>query len=129
MSHGEGEFWFSVLEGDQVSQEFHIPTSDIDDWNETDRPYSLGYAHLGSLKKIEKGQESVLVRSWGVEHDGFMESDEAAGLLTGVSIPIPSGSLVETVINSPFFLDCPVATTGDDFHYGVDIRYSVEYLP
>jgi hypothetical protein len=129
MSHGEGEFWFSVSEGDQVSQEFHLPTSDIDDWNETDRPYSLGYAHLGSLKKIEKGQESVIVRSWGVEHDGFMESDEAAGLLTGVSIPIPSGSLVETVINSPFFLDCPVATTGDDFHYGVDIRYSVEYLP
>jgi hypothetical protein len=129
MGHGEGEFWFTVSEGSQVSEEFHMPTSDIDDWNETDRPYSLGFAHLGSLKNIVKGQESVQVMSRGIEHDGFLESDEVAGLLTGVSLPLPSGSLVETVTNSPFFLDCPVATTGDDFHYGVDIKYSVEYLP
>ena len=75
-----------------------------------------------------KGQESVEVMSWGVEHDGFLESDEAAGLLKGIPLSLPSGSLVETVTNRPVFLDCPVATTGDDFHFGVDIRYSVEYL-
>jgi hypothetical protein len=129
MGLGEGEFWFSVSEGDQVSQEFHIPTTDIDDWNETDRPYPLGFAHLGPLKNIAKGQESVQVLSRGIEHDGALENDEVAGLLTGVSLPLPTGSLSETVSNSPFFLDCPVATTGDDFHYGVDIRFSVEYLP
>lgn len=129
MGHGEGEFWFNVSEGTQVSQEFHLPTSDIDDWGETDRPYALGFAHLGPLKSVDKGQESVEVMSRGIEHDGALESDEAAGLLTGVALPLPSGSMIETVTNSPFFLDCPIATTGDDFHFGVDIKYSVEYLP
>lgn len=129
MGHGEGEFWFTVSEGSEVSQEFHLPTIDIDDWSETDRPYSLGFAHIGSLKNIAKGQESVQVMSRGVEYDGSLEADEVAGLLTGVSLPLPSGSLNETVTNNPFFLDCPVLTTDDDFHYGVDIRYSVEYLP
>jgi len=26
-------------------------------------------------------------------------------------------------------MDCPVSTADDDFHYGVDVKWSVSYLP
>jgi hypothetical protein len=129
-SHGEGEFWFRVQKGPfnqpEVIQDFHLPEQDIDDWSETDRPYSVGFAHLGAFEIVEPRKESVGVISWGVEHDGFLEADEGASSL-GVFLPIPAGRFVENVNNSTLKMDCPVSTTGDDFHYGVDVRWSVEY--
>jgi hypothetical protein len=125
--HGEGEFWFRVSEGGRSTQEFHLPTQDIDDWSETDRPYPLGFAYLGVPKVIERGEEAVTVFSWGLEHDGFLESDEAAQSFRPAPLPLPVGQGVETVINKSFLMDCPVATSGDDFHYGVEVQWSVEY--
>jgi hypothetical protein len=129
--HGEGEFWFRVYAGTRqqpnVIQDFHLPTQDIDDWGETDRPYSVGFAHLGAPETVKPGREGVLVGSWGVEHDGALESDEGAG--GDATLPLPAGRFVETVLNSTFRMDCPVTTTDDDFHYGVDVKWSVEYVP
>ena len=128
---GEGEFWFRVFSGTiqqpKVIQEFHLPTQDIDDWGETDRPYSIGFAHVGAPEAVKPGREAVLVSSWAVEHDGSLEADEgAAGEAT---LPLPVGRFVETVTGSTFRMDCPVSTTGDDFHYSVDVKWSVEYVP
>jgi hypothetical protein len=127
---GAGEFWFGVYKGSstqqEVIQEFHLPTQDIDDWNETDRPYSVGFAHVGVLEVVEPGKQDVRVASWGIEHDGVLEEDEYASNF-GVLLPIPAGLFVETVINSFFKMDCPTSSAGDDFHYGVDVRWSVEY--
>jgi hypothetical protein len=133
-SHGEGEFWFHVFFGHlnlgsvKTIDEFYRPTADIDDWGETDRPYSLGFAHVGSLQVVNPGEEGVNVGSWGIEHDGALESDESAAK-PEKALSIPNGKLSETVIAATFKMDCPVITTGDDFHYGVDVRYSVEYAP
>ncbi len=125
---GEGEFWFTVYEGDQIDRDFHLPTQDIDDWGETDRPYPVGFAYLGMPKSIEKRKEKVKVMSTGIEHDGILESDEGAGF-NPVFLPIPSGRFVENVKNQMFLMDCPTSTVGDDFHYGVEVRFSVEYVP
>ena len=129
--HGEGEFWFRVFSGTvtqpTVIQEFHLPTQDIDDWGETDRPYSVGFAHIGMPEAVVPGQETVLVSSWGIEHDGILESDEGAG--GQALLPLPAGRLVEAVTNSTLRMDCPVTTTDDDFHYAVDVKWSVAYVP
>jgi hypothetical protein len=131
--HGEGEFWFQVYSGRQnqpnVIQDFHLPEQDIDDWSGTNRPYAVGFAHVGSLQVVKPGEETVSVSSWAIEHDGFglFESDEKAHGNT--VLPLPAGRFVETVTNSIFMMDCPVVTTDEDFHYGVDVRWSVEYMP
>jgi hypothetical protein len=132
-SVGEGEFWFRVYTGEtfktEVIHDFHLPTQDIDDWNETDRPYAVGFAHLGSLEVIEPKTQNVGVSSWGIEHDGIFDSNEGAGFPIGIFLPIPAGQFVENVTNSFFRLDCPTSTVGDDFRYGVDVRWSIEYRP
>jgi hypothetical protein len=131
LSHGEGEFWFNVYSGHQSQPssiaKFHRDTADIDDWSETDRPYALGYAHVGQPEAVSPEQERVFVSSRGIEHDGFLESDEGAWS-KDKQLFFPAGRLVETVANQTFLMDCPVATHGDDFHYGVDVRWSVDYL-
>lgn len=127
-SVGEGEFWFRVLEGQQVLQEFHLPTQDIDDWGETDRSYSVGFAHIGIPTVVTPGTQNVKVFSTGIEHDGIFESDEGAGLVT-VNLPLPVGRFIEKVNNNKFIMDCPPSTVDDDFHYGVEVRWSVDYLP
>ncbi len=129
-SYGEGEFWFRIHKGranqPEVIQDFHLPTQDIDDWSETDRPYSVGFAHVGQLEVVKPGKEDVGVASWAIEHDGPLEPDEGATSTT-VYLPIPTGRFVEEVTNVFFKMDCPTSTTDDDFHYGVDVRWSVEY--
>lgn len=130
-SDGEGEFWFRVFSGTvtqpTVIQEFHLPTQDIDDWGETDRPYPVGFAHVGVPEVVEPGRETVLVGSWAIEHDGVLEPDEGAG---GQAIlPMPAGRFAEAVTGATFRMDCPVTTTDDDFHYAVDVKWSVAYVP
>jgi hypothetical protein len=129
-SYGEGEFWFRVHKGafnqPKVIQDFHLPTQDIDDWSETDRPYPVGFAHVGSLEVVEPGEQNVGVSSWGIEHDGALDFDEGASSL-GTFLPIPTGRFVENVSNNSLKMDCPTSTVDDDFHYGVDVRWSVEY--
>ncbi len=134
---GEGEFWFRVFSGDwnrtkTVFKEFHRDTQDIDDWGETDRPYSLGFTHVGAPEVVPPGGERVWVSSWGIEHDGFLEGDEAARSW-GRQLPLPAGRFVEKVTNSTFLMDCPAVPIGDgdddDFHYGVLVRWSVDYVP
>jgi hypothetical protein len=131
-TYGEGEFWFRVYFGTppqpQIIEEFHLPTQDVDDWGETDRPYSIGIAHVGGFEVVKPGEENVWVGSRGIEHDGVFENDEQAWSLDTM-LPIPAGRFVETVTNSTFFMDCPTATVGDDFHFGVDVKWSVDYAP
>ena len=129
-SYGEGEFWFRVYFGgprnQNVIQDFHMPTQDIDDWGETDRPYSVGFAHVGALKAVDAGQEEVWVSSWGVEHDGIFEPDERAHSRDTI-LGFPVGRNVENVPGGFLKLDC-VTTSDDDFHYGVDVQWSVSYM-
>lgn len=126
---GEGEFWFRLYNGSppqpRVIQDFHLPTQDIDDWGETDRPYAINLAHVGSLETISPSTWSVWVGSWGIEHDGIFEADEGAHSRDTV-LPFPAGRFVENVTNATFRMDCPTSTDAD-FHYGVDVRWSVDY--
>jgi hypothetical protein len=130
MGHGEGEFWFRVHHGPanqpKVIEDFHLPVMDIDDWGETDRPYGLSITHLGGFETVQPGEERVSVASWGLEHDGVLEADEGAGAF-GTDLQLPSGRFVETVINNSMLMDCPHTTDDDDFHYGIDVFWSVEY--
>jgi len=131
LSYGEGEFWFEVYSGSQPQRtsiaQFYRPTADIDDWNETDRPYPLGYAHVGQPEAVSPEQARVFVSSRGVEHDGALESDEGAWS-KDKQLFFPAGRLIEKVVNQTLLMDCAIATDGDDFHYGVDVRWSVEYV-
>ncbi len=132
MGHGEADFGFRVFHGaanqPKIIEDFSLPIMDIDDWGETDRPYGLSITHLGMLKSVQPGEQGVGVTSWGLEHDGPTESDEGAQAF-GTALPIPAGMFIETVLNSAFTMDCPTSTTDDDFHYGVDVVWSVEYAP
>ncbi len=130
-SVGEGEFWFRVYTGARnmphVIQDFHLGTQDIDDWNETDRPYAVGFAHIGTPQVIDEADARVGVSSWATEHDGILESDEGAQGDSDLFLPVGQGQ--EAVSNKTFLMDCPVSTVDDDFHYGVDVTWSVAYLP
>ena len=65
-----------------------------------------------------------------LEHDGIFENDEnAASPLNYTTLPLPAGFSKENVQNAFSKLDCPAITTGDDFHFGVDVIWSVEYVP
>ena len=123
---GEGEFWFRVYDPATPLGEFHLPTQDIDDWWETDRPYPLGFVHLGNFEIVQPGKEGITVESRGAEHDGFLESDEVSNF-NFVSLPFPTGRFVETVTNRKFRMDCRAELEDDDFHFGVDVVWSVEY--
>jgi len=127
---GEGEFWFRIQSGPQyqprIVEEFHRGTQDIDDWNETDRPYGLGFAHVGQPMVVAPEDMAVSVTAWGVEHDGFLEADEGAWG-SDVTLPFPVG-VGETVTGAMLTLDCPASTDGDDFHFGVDVVWSVRYV-
>jgi hypothetical protein len=132
--YGEAGFWFRLYSGPRngpillQQPDFHLPTQDVDDWSETDRPYPVGFAHVGQPQVVPPGESRVAVASWGVEDDGAFDSDEgAAGDQT---IPLPKGRFAENVVSPlTFTMDCPVSTTGDDFRYGVDVRWSVTYVP
>jgi hypothetical protein len=132
-THGEGEFWFRVSAGNDTGalhslEDFHLPEMDIDDWSETDRPYAVGFAYAElEPQTIPPDQPSIWLSSWAVEYDG-LDPDEGAGDLRGRQLFLPAGP-GEKVTNSAFTMDCPTTTVDDDFHYGVDINYSVEYLP
>jgi hypothetical protein len=128
---GEGEFWFEVYLGHPSQptkvETFHLPTQEIDDWYETDRPYPVGFTHVGSLQAVKPEKSEVWVGSRGIEHDGIFETDEGAWSKDR-QLFLPVGRAEETVTNKFFTMDCPIATDGDDFHYGVDVRWSVAYL-
>ena len=66
----EGQAWFRFtvaftepyFVGVIPLEEFVRPEADIDDWGETDRPYSLGFAHIGDLKEVGDDEGTV---DWG----------------------------------------------------------------
>ena len=130
--YGEGEFWFRVSAGNDgqamhALEDFHLPEMDIDDWSETDRTYPVGFAYAELVpQSIPPDRPHVWISSWAMEHDG-LDPDEGAGNLKGIKLALPAGPL-EKVTNSTFLMDGPTTTTGDDFHYGVDVNFSVEYL-
>ncbi len=132
--YGEAKFWFRVYAGPRnqpillQQPDFHLPKQDVDDWNETDRPYPVGFAHVGQPQVVPPGQTRIAVSSWGVEEDGILEADEGAAGDQAILLPV--GRFSETVAAPlTFTMDCPVSTAGDDFHYGVDVRWSVTYVP
>jgi len=124
--HGKAKFYFQVMEENEIVQSFHLPYIDIDDWGETDRPYSIYFKYSGVPKPVES--PFVFVRAMGTEEDGWLEADETAGLAFK-QLATPAGRNVETVNNSLYLLDCPPNSVDDDFHFGVEVRWSVEYLP
>lgn len=126
---GEVKFFFQVMFMNgpgqpELIEEFFRPRSDVDDWNETDRTYSLGYAHIGQPKQVHDGEQHVWVSSKGYEHDTW---EEDAAWSKDASLPLPIGP-GETVSNAKLHLDCPPAN-GGELHYGVDIVWSVAYEP
>jgi hypothetical protein len=133
--HGEAEFWFRVhFQGGPgqitVIEDFHRPEADIDDWSETDRPYTLSasFKHNGLSQRVHDGEEQVSVASWASEDDSPFGAD-GAGSAIGESLGVPAGKGVEVVSGRPFHLDCPPSTDGSSFHYGVDGTWSMTYVP
>jgi hypothetical protein len=129
--HGEGSFNFTVYKGPfpgsfDVVEDFHLPESDIDDWGETDRPYKLGYAHIGSPETVEPGKANVGVWARGTEHDGVGEENEW-DWTDGVDLATPAGDGAEKVTNASMRVDG--AYRNDDFHFGVDVVWSIDYVP
>lgn len=128
----DAQFWFRVSAGDarplNTLEEFHLPEMDIDDWSETDRPYPLGFAYVEfDPQTIPPDRTAVWVSSWATEDDSPL-GDDAAGSLPGLSLDLPSGP-GEAVSNGIVLLDCGPTTDGSAFHHGVDVNYSVAYLP
>jgi hypothetical protein len=106
-------------------QDFYLPTRDIDDFSETGRPYSLGFAYVENLfSSIPPDRTSIWVTSWAIEHDGPLEGDEGAEGRMRLNFP---DGLNENVSGRTVRMDCPVSTTGDNFHYQIDVTFSVEY--
>jgi hypothetical protein len=135
-SSSTGKFWFRVYCRDPLTeqsttlQEFYLPSQEIDDWSETDRPYPVGFAYISPPTVVTRETATVVVASRGIDEDGFLEGNEAAQSLPDAGVlPLPTGQGEETVTDNQFRMDCPIASTGDDFHYGVDVRWSVEYVP
>lgn len=125
---GEAEFWFRVYTGSpqqpNVLEEFYRPQADVN----SGKPYSVGFAFVGPLEVVHPDRATVWVGSNSIEEDGFLESDEGAWS-RDTNLPFPAGRFVENVTKSTFMMDCPTSTTGDDYHYGVDVRWSVAYMP
>jgi hypothetical protein len=128
---GEVAFWFRVYTGSDFRTKdirvFYLPEQDIDDWNETSRPYPVGFVHLGSLEITQPETEKIGVSSWA-EEDDFLGKD-GAGFVIGEWLPLPSGRYFENTSNNMLRLDCLPSTAGSALHYGVDVRWSVEYQP
>jgi hypothetical protein len=124
----EGQAWFRFqvafaepwFVGVTPLEEFFRPEADIDDWGETDRPYSLGFAHIGELKEVNDDERVVWVGVRGHEEDDPFWGDLAEG---AEPLPFPVGA-GENVPNATFQLDCSGIS---DFHFGVDIAWSVAY--
>jgi hypothetical protein len=122
---------------DRVVVTFPFSNHNLDDNDQKGNPYPLGaqYVHRGNLEFVDPALASVGLYSWGVEDDVPFGHDAAStfGVPPGglpfpalmPELPFPAGQSAETVTNSSFLMDCP-ASSGD-FHYGVDIRWSVEY--
>lgn len=107
----------------EIIEEFVRPEDDVDDWSETDRPYALGFAHVGDLRAVIDGQQRVWVSSFGNEDDWPLPDEMAWSVDAALPFPVGPG---ENVPNAQFLLDCP-NVTDSDFHYGVDIQWSVNY--
>jgi hypothetical protein len=138
-SEGEAQFWFRISHDrggwpGALIQEFHLPQTSIDDkWPDKEKPppvppseHPLGFAHLGTPETVTPGEERVWVGSWAGDDDA-PEPDEGAGNLPGMTLHLPVGRS-ETVTNRTVVMDCPPSTMDSNFHYGVEIIYSVAYV-
>ena len=130
---GEAEFWFDVSAGSDSAptnslQSFNLPEPDLDDWGETGRPYTLGYAYIESeAQTVPAGRSRIWVHSWAREDDGPWGDDTAGSAIDrGKRIDLPEGP-AEKVSSSSFKMDIP-ATSGA-LHYSVDVTFAVDYLP
>jgi hypothetical protein len=129
-SPGEADFWFRVYAGNSRQElhpleEFHTSLDPIN--NNGD--YSVGFSHIDTEPQtISPKRTGIWVNSNGVEHDPFWEPDDYAGGLSGTEqLSLPTGP-GENVTAGSMRLDCPLQS-GYDFHYGVDVNFSVAYLP
>jgi hypothetical protein len=130
---GEGDFWFEVSAGSETKpfnslQSFHLPEPDLDDWGETDRPYSLGFAYIEpNAQTVPAERTSIWVHSWAREDDSPWGDDTAGSAIDkGERINLPTGPSEKVSISS-FKMDIP-ATSGS-LHYAVDVTFVVDYLP
>lgn len=121
---GEGSFDFRVYEANDIPTVFHRNQQAIDDWGETDRPYPISFVYTSGPRALEVGKDGVHVQSSGIENDDPWADDTASTFPK--ALPIPVGRNKETVTNAFLRLDCQ---DYDAFHYGVDVFWSVEYVP
>ena len=112
----------------QIIEEFHLPTQDVDDWGETDRPYSIGIAHAGGFEVVDPGEERCRSARGASSTTERSRTTNKRGPSTPCCRSLPVDSWKRSPTRT-FFMDCPTATVGDDFHFGVDVKWSVDYAP
>jgi hypothetical protein len=134
---GEGEFWIHVshkadAKAENTLKSWHIFEHDVDDTpddtGEKGRTYPYaGFVYSQGPESVSEENLKVFVSSNGIEHDGIFESHERAQSIP-LLLQMPAGKTSETIANKIVRVEC-ASTTGDDFIYRVDGRYSVGYVP
>lgn len=128
---GAAKFSIEVMAGSAgnpktILKQFKTPEMEIDDWGETDRPYSLGYAYIEyDSAPVPPDRTQIMVRSQGHEEDDPFGEDIAGSNLNGVPLSLPVG-LSENVVGT-LTIDCRPQNPGSSFHYGLDVKYSATY--
>ncbi|MRG55284.1 hypothetical protein GF108_06765 [Phyllobacterium sp. SYP-B3895] len=130
---GEARIQMGVIGATKPDPRYEWSNDELDDWGETDRPYALGYRYDGRPETVEREPpeslfEALRVDVWsnGKENDFVLLDDLAMSGRQSLPLPIGRG---ESIANQTCLLDCPGAYAGDIFHYGIDVIWSVTYVP
>ena len=120
---------FQLLEGDNILAADvlqHFNGVNDGDVRATDPAKSAIWWRVGP-KAVDDGTRKMWVDTWGTEFGGFADPSEHTRRGPRQEIYFPTGRAVERVIGYKFSLyrEDP----SEDFRYGVDVQYSIEYVP
>jgi hypothetical protein len=99
-----------------------------DFWRDVDDGDTVlaGFVRSGSLEVVDPRQPNIQVGSRATESDAPWGNDYAQAIPT--ALPLPAGH-DEDVPNASLTLDAPPSSDGSEFHYSVEVAWSVSYGP
>lgn len=135
---GEAQFRFLVRQGGDGTmntvREFQFDHGAISDkLNErhiTLEPFA--FTHVIGPEVVNPTSRNVGIWALGTEFDGagvfqaFDPDEHAAGPM--LTLPLPSGSGKEQVLNASQIVQCTPSSDGSDFEFKVTVQHSIEYM-